>query len=133
MFSDQNVELNKNTIKNKFGTHLKVNCIILHDVDLIPESDRNSYECDDMSPNHLSVSIRKDSGDQKATPYTTSTYELLIGGVLAIRPHIYRRINGFSNEYWAWGAEDDGKLRSHSCLFRLISIASIVSRFQISP
>jgi hypothetical protein len=31
----------------------------------------------------------------------------LIGGVLAIKPETYGLINGFSNNYWAWGAEDD--------------------------
>lgn len=39
----------------KYG-HYK--CFIFHDVDLIPESDRNKYTCP-SSPRHLSVAVDK--------------------------------------------------------------------------
>ena len=95
-------------IKNKYKE--QVNCFILHDVDLIPESDYNLYECDNYLniPRHLSFSIRTDKSNTSLTSYINSPYELLVGGVLCIKPVIYEKINGFSNEYWSWGAEDDG-------------------------
>lgn len=31
-------------------------CVIFHDVDLLPENDRNIYECTDQ-PRHLSVAV----------------------------------------------------------------------------
>ena len=97
-------------IKNKYKE--QVNCFILHDVDLIPESDYNLYECDNYLniPRHLSFSIRTDKSNTSLTSYINSPYELLVGGVLCIKPIIYEKINGFSNEYWSWGAEDDGML-----------------------
>lgn len=93
--------------KNK----LKVSCVILQDVDLIPESDYNIYGCDnDEKPRHLSLSIRKSLAENETIAnYTKNLYELLVGGVLAISPNIYSKLNGFSNEFWNWGGEDDGK------------------------
>lgn len=89
-------------IKSK--KNFKIKCIILQDVDLIPESDYNLYGCDGEEPRHLSLSIRYET-----KMYEPSSYEFLVGGVLCIRPEVYQMINGFSNEYWNWGAEDDGK------------------------
>lgn len=117
-------------IIKKWGS--KINCLILHDVDLIPESDHNIYECNNnfynylyknnldlwtYSPRHLSYSIRPDLDDGKISiaSYSQNPYELLVGGVLCITPAVYKYINGFSNEYWNWGAEDDGKI----CFFLL--------------
>jgi hypothetical protein len=106
---------NKGRLYNTAFRHIKqnyknVNCFILHDVDLIPESDFNLYECDHYLsvPRHLSFSIRTDNSSASFSSYKNSPYELLVGGVLCIKPDIYEKINGFSNEYWNWGAEDDG-------------------------
>ena len=35
------------------------------------------------------------------------TYEELIGGVFNIRIDHFLTVNGYSNLYWGWGAEDD--------------------------
>ncbi|XP_059820583.1 beta-1,4-galactosyltransferase 3-like isoform X2 [Hypanus sabinus] len=53
-------------------------CLFLHDVDLIPENDHN------LLP-----------------------YRMYFGGVSALTPDQYMRINGFPNTYWGWGGEDD--------------------------
>jgi beta-1,4-galactosyltransferase 1 len=34
-------------------------------------------------------------------------YEELVGGVLSMRTDHFLRVNGYSNLYWGWGAEDD--------------------------
>lgn len=92
--------------------HVYVNCIVLHDVDLVPESDWNVYECSPLTPHHLSLAIRKAAAgsdhNSEEERYERSTYELLVGGVLAMRPEIYMLVNGFSNAYFNWGGEDDG-------------------------
>ena len=34
-------------------------------------------------------------------------YPELVGGVLSMRVQHFQRLNGYSNLYWGWGAEDD--------------------------
>ncbi|KAM6434768.1 beta-1,4-galactosyltransferase 3 [Liasis olivaceus] len=75
------------------------NCLFLHDVDLIPENDHNLYVCDLWNPKHVSVAMNK---FRYKLPY--SQY---FGGVSALTPDQYLKINGFPNEYWGWGGEDD--------------------------
>ncbi|XP_056415870.1 beta-1,4-galactosyltransferase 3-like [Hyla sarda] len=74
-------------------------CIILHDVDLVPENDCNLYICDEDYPKHLSSAMDK---FQYSLPYWA-----YFGGVSAITPDQFMRINGFPNTYWGWGGEDD--------------------------
>ena len=72
------------------------NCVIFHDVDLIPEDDRNMYTCS-TRPKHLSVGIDKFN--------YRLPYDYLVGGVFSIKTVQYREINGYSNSYWGWGGE----------------------------
>ncbi|XP_074075614.1 beta-1,4-galactosyltransferase 3-like isoform X2 [Macrotis lagotis] len=73
-------------------------CIYFHDVDLIPEDDRNIYSCSAF-PMHVAVAI--DKFEYKLP------YQRYFGGVTALSPTHYLKINGFSNNYWGWGGEDD--------------------------
>jgi len=73
-------------------------CCIFHDVDLLPEDDRNLYTCPDM-PRHMSVAVDK---FKYKLPYKT-----IFGGVAAIRVKQFITLNGFSNQFWGWGGEDD--------------------------
>ena len=74
-------------------------CFIFHDVDLLPEDDRNLYTCPASNPRHMSVAVSKWN---YKLPYSN-----LFGGVVAINTRQFRMLNGFSNEFWGWGGEDD--------------------------
>ncbi|KAJ8377446.1 hypothetical protein AAFF_G00260040 [Aldrovandia affinis] len=74
-------------------------CLFLHDVDLLPENDHNTYTCHAQFPTHLSVAMDK---FRYRLPY-----QQYFGGVSAVTPDQYLRMNGFPNEYWGWGGEDD--------------------------
>uniref|UniRef100_A0A1I8JEJ7 Beta-1,4-galactosyltransferase n=1 Tax=Macrostomum lignano TaxID=282301 RepID=A0A1I8JEJ7_9PLAT len=73
-------------------------CFIFHDVDMIPEHDRNVYLCDENA-RHLASAIDE-------MRYHVMFYNYL-GAVLAMSSKNFFRINGFSNVYWGWGNEDD--------------------------
>ncbi|KAI6178792.1 Beta-1,4-N-acetylgalactosaminyltransferase bre-4 [Aphelenchoides besseyi] len=74
------------------------NCMIFHDIDLLPEDDRNLYSCPEK-PRHMSVAVDKFN---YKLPYAT-----IFGGVSALTKQQYLKMNGFSNDYWGWGGEDD--------------------------
>jgi len=73
-------------------------CYIYHDVDLLPEDDRNIYSCP-IQPRHMSVAIDKFG---YRLPYGN-----IFGGVSATSKYHFQKMNGFSNDYWGWGGEDD--------------------------
>jgi hypothetical protein len=73
-------------------------CFIFHDVDLIPEDDRNLYTCSEQ-PRHMSVAIDKFG--------YKLFYEALFGGACALTEEQFLKVNGFSNVYFGWGGEDD--------------------------
>lgn len=73
-------------------------CMFFHDVDLIPEDDRNIYTCDKF-PKHASIAMDKF--------LYKLPYKSYFGGVSALTPEQYMKMNGFPNNYWGWGGEDD--------------------------
>ena len=77
-------------------------CFIFHDVDLLPEDDRNLYTCPDQ-PRHMSVAVDK---FKYRLPYKS-----IFGGVAAITRRHFKQLNGFSNMFWGWGGEDDDMSR----------------------
>ncbi|XP_059847280.1 beta-1,4-galactosyltransferase 2-like [Hypanus sabinus] len=84
-----------------FAEALKENeydCFIFSDVDIIPENDKNLYRCS-ANPRHLACAMDKFN---YRLPYTG-----YFGGIVAFTKEQYLKINGFSNNYWGWGTEDD--------------------------
>ncbi|XP_022914033.1 beta-1,4-N-acetylgalactosaminyltransferase bre-4 [Onthophagus taurus] len=71
---------------------------IFHDVDLLPEDDRNLYTCP-IQPRHMSVAVN--------TMNYKLPYSRIFGGVSAITREHFEILNGFSNSFWGWGGEDD--------------------------
>ncbi|KAK0429053.1 hypothetical protein QR680_011162 [Steinernema hermaphroditum] len=72
-------------------------CFIFHDVDLLPEDDRNLYTCADQ-PKHLSVAIDKFQYRGRG--------DFAFGGVTAMTKEQMAKMNGYSNDFWGWGGED---------------------------
>lgn len=99
-------------------------CLFFHDVDLIPEDDRNTYMCD-SNPKHAAIAMDKFgykyvlswlsiSRLQEDHKYSCVLfypcrlpYKMYFGGVSALTPLHYLKMNGFPNNYWGWGGEDD--------------------------
>ncbi|KAJ8001001.1 hypothetical protein DPEC_G00186280 [Dallia pectoralis] len=73
-------------------------CFVFSDVDIIPMDDRNLYRCFSQ-PRHLSVAIDKFG--------FRLPYKKIFGGATSLSKEQMLKINGFPNNYWGWGGEDD--------------------------
>ena len=69
--------------------------VALHDVDHFPIRTDYSYV---EHPTHLAARVG---------PSYQLHYPKFMGGVTLINCEDFRAVNGFSNEFWGWGAEDD--------------------------
>ncbi len=72
-----------------------------HDIDMLPEDNSCDYSWVDK-PTHLSSLLSK-------FKYQL-VYPEYIGGVMLINKEHFKFANGFSNNYWGWGFEDDDLL-----------------------
>lgn len=73
-------------------------CFVFHDVDLLAETDNNSYACV-TSPRYMCPAINV-FGYENFSPYS-------FGGVVGFTKEDFELVNGYSNKYWGWGSEDD--------------------------
>ena len=78
--------------------------VIFHDVDLLPSAGLLPWYVDPPiagRPTHIAAP----SAWRK---YALPGYEeIFFGGVTALHPDDFARANGFPNDYWGWGMEDD--------------------------
>ncbi|RNA39128.1 beta-1-4-N-acetylgalactosaminyltransferase bre-4 [Brachionus plicatilis] len=109
---DMDSKFNKGRLINSAVKHLieskeNADCIVIHDVDLVPSAggnklgERGDYRCRKM-PWHLSRKVFNLKMNHERI-YN----QFLTGGILSLRMDHFVRVNGFSNEYFGWGAEDD--------------------------
>ena len=76
--------------------------VVFHDVDMVPIEADYSY-CD--HPVHLATDFVQSEGESKRI-----VFEQYFGGVTMFPCEQFRRINGYSNNYWGCGYEDDDLL-----------------------
>lgn len=75
--------------------------VIFHDVDMIPVEVDYSYS---STPLHLITDLELPEGTSR------TLFDEYFGGVTLFPSNIFKQINGYSNEYWGWGFEDDDLL-----------------------
>lgn len=78
----------------------KLDCdyVVFHDIDMLPLDVDYSYE---DFPIHLASRFK--SGDRNLGIHFNEYF----GGVTLFPLRDFERVNGYSNEYWGWGFEDD--------------------------
>ncbi len=76
-----------------------------HDVDMLPVDSDYSFP---DGPTHLSSEVEQFNWGLP--------YDGYFGGVTLFDKESFSKINGYSNEYWGWGAEDDDVL--HRCMIK---------------
>jgi hypothetical protein len=73
--------------------------IVWHDIDMIPEDESCDYSFPTDNPQHIAVRISQSDYQLK--------YEEYFGGAVIFSKEQVERTNGYSNDYWDWGMEDD--------------------------
>ncbi len=93
---DDNKPFNRAKLLNIGFDYTKDNSdyFCFHDIDMVPINVDYSYP---EKPYHLAVNL----------PQSTPLY---YGGVNIFNKEDFLKINGFSNEFWGWGGEDDDLL-----------------------
>ena len=80
-------------------------CLAVHDVDRFPN--RSNQSCAKFTSTYYSCASHSPS---------ILHPESYTGGVLLLRPALFRAVNGFSNDFWGWGHEDNEfYLRLRAC------------------
>jgi hypothetical protein len=72
--------------------------IVIHDVDMVPQ--RCNYQFEGIA--HFASQVQQF--------HFRKPYYGYFGGVTGFDYKDFKAINGFSNDYWGWGAEDDDLL-----------------------
>ena len=74
------------------------NNFIFHDADLLPSDELKEYyeNIPEMGPVHIAAVWDRYGSNQK-----------YFGGIVAFNKKMFERINGYPNDFWGWGGEDD--------------------------
>jgi hypothetical protein len=102
--------------------HYPWQCFIFHDIDLIPDDDRNIYSCP-PEPRHMSVAVNTLNYE---LPYRT-----IFGGVSALTVDQIDSVNGFSNQYFGWGGEDDDMAARSLTKYRISRYPAAIARYKM--
>jgi hypothetical protein len=73
--------------------------VVWHDIDMVPEDDTCDYSYPIDNPQHIAVNISQSDYNLK--------YEQYFGGAVLFTKEQVEATNGYSNDYWDWGMEDD--------------------------
>jgi hypothetical protein len=93
---------NRGLMKNIAAKHaFEDGCdyIVWHDIDMVPEDDSCDYSYPEENPQHIAVRISQSDYNLK--------YQEYFGGAVVFTKEQVEATNGYSNEYWDWGMEDD--------------------------
>jgi len=90
--------------------------VILHDCDLLPSAELLPWYASPPSrgsPCHIATAS---AWSKYADAYADADADAFFGGVTAFHPLDFEACNGFPNDYWGWGLEDDQlRLRAAAC------------------
>lgn len=83
-------------------TKINYDYFCFHDIDMLPVCEESVYEYVE-NPIHLAMYVEQFNWNLAYNDY--------FGGVTMIDKNSFIKVNGFSNDYWGWGAEDDDFLK----------------------
>ena len=78
--------------------------VILHDVDLLPSAGLRRFYVEPPRPGRPTHLAAPSAWGKYDMPGYSDVF---FGGVTAFHPPDFEACNGFPNDYWGWGMEDD--------------------------
>ena len=86
---------------------------IFHDADLIPSDELKEYYeyAPKDKPVHIAAVWDRYGGNQK-----------YFGGIVAFNKQMFNRINGYPNNFWGWGGEDDELFNRTRKFFNIMKV-----------
>ena len=87
---------------------------IFHDVDLIPIAGLKEYYITNPQDKPVHIAAVWDRYG------TNPNY---FGGIVAFNSEMFERINGFPNNFWGWGGEDDELLKRTKKFYNIFKVA----------
>jgi len=104
----------------KIAKQLDCNIFIFHDVDLLPSMNlvMNAYFKYPTNPMHIAKIWNRYSSNPK-----------YFGGIVSMNELDFVKINGFPNNFWGWGGEDDEmylRLRANNLMFDVPKEGNII-------
>lgn len=112
--SDDNLKFNRGKLLNigfQIAETQKFNNFIFHDVDLLPSEDLKEYYINPPTdkPVHI-ASVWNRYGDNPN----------YFGGIVAFNSEMFNEINGYPNNFWGWGGEDDELLKRTKKFYNIL-------------
>lgn len=95
--------------------------IAWHDVDMVPNDESCDYSYPEKTPIHIATKLSK-YGFKLG-------YEQYFGGVILFTKEQVIKTNGYSNEYWDWGQEDDDLF--WRCYFEGLTTNKVFKKYDI--
>ena len=98
--NDENL-FNRGMMKNiaaKYAIEEGCDYVAFHDVDMLPYEE-SDYSYPNQNPIHIATKLSK--------YHYGLGYDQYFGGVVLFSKEHLEKTNGYSNEYWDWGQEDD--------------------------
>ncbi len=86
---------------------------IFHDADLLPSEELKEYYeyAPENKPVHIAAVWSRYGGNQK-----------YFGGIVAFNKDMFNRINGYPNNFWGWGGEDDELFNRTRKFFNIMKV-----------
>ncbi|XP_075980765.1 beta-1,4-N-acetylgalactosaminyltransferase bre-4-like [Anticarsia gemmatalis] len=103
----------------------KFQCVVFHDLDLLPGNREILYTCPTL-PRHMCSVV-----DDTEKSYK---FKSLFGGVVSMTLGMFERANGYSNLYFGWGGEDNDMFwRLRAAGFPVVRYNKTVGVFLVLP
>ena len=112
--SDDRRKFNRGQLLNigfEIAINEGINNFIFHDVDLLPSNELKEYYINTPTDKPIHIAAVWDRYNSNPSYF---------GGIVAFNERMFQKINGFPNNFWGWGGEDDELLKRTKKFYNIL-------------